>query len=503
MSSIIEGIREFTHKFKFNEPWKRYVPHLYSESKEPVFSFETKQPRYHELQLDQNTTLEQLNDFLQDKKEHLENKDDIYFWVDTELKYDNNYLVASTRGTTVLQGLEYPTGIYFKTNGSSDCIQVKFLWTKQSEETYSITLPDLENLHSLLIDSLLPPQDSVGSIGQLQTINHFISCHKELEMHTLQIRDLKVILNCCGYENFLEPIPMSIFYLGKVESTLLLNLGNGDTAPVAQHRSYGILLLVEKLHMISTLYILMTIAPVPSILCYVTSEKPTTLVWSLLTYMEEYSRFQIQLTPEGLQKKPLLEHRELMVTPWTLQGTMTKLSLIDLYFHSKRIKHYLDKDPEEFLNETIIQIGLYPSDKDLDHKLEITYDKCLPKHNNYLLRDCDTLMEYKSSLPDLSHFSDELLVLSILLHTALNANMKLRFYKSFYPKELELPILYYLHTAFPQITLEEEEQAIKENRTLSEFSINYHRKRPDSPPTWHSQICTNEKGEDICENYLN
>lgn len=503
MSCIIDGVIDFMDKFKFNEPWKHYVPQLYSQAKEPVFSFETIQPIYHELQLDQNTTLKNINDFLKKKEEHLNDRDDIYFWVDTEPKQKDNYLVTSTHGTTLLQGLEYPTGIYFKSGHSSNCIKIMLPWIKQDKDTHVITLPDLENLHTLLVDSLFPPQDALGSAGQLHTINSFITSCGRSEITTLRIRDLKVILNCCGYDNFIEPTLISTFYLGQVETTLLISLGNGKSESSAHHRPYGILLLIEKINLISTLYMLLKMAPVPSILCYVTSEKPTTLVWSLFTYMEEYSRFKIELTTDGMYKEPLLTNRTLMVTPWTLNGKRTKLSLTSLYFHSKQIRHHLETDPEEFISETIRQTNMYKPDTDLDHKVEIVYDKCLPEHNDYLLRDCDTLTEYRESIPNCLNLPDELLVLSILHHTAPNANAKLRYCKNFYPKDLELPVLYYLHISYPQTTLEDEEQALKENRNLLSFSLNYHRHRPKSPPTWYAVNCTDGKGEDICINYLN
>ena len=503
MSCIIDGIKDFMTKFKFNEPWKHYIPQLYSEAKEPVFSFETIQPTYHELQLDHNTTAEDLNDFLKKKKDHLTDRDDIYFWVDSEPKTKGNYLVALNHGTTLLQGLEYPTGIYFKSSHSSNCIKITLPWTKQGKDTYVITLPDLENLHTLLVDSLFPPKDALGSAGQLQTINSFLTSCGKTEITILQIRDLKVILNCCGYDNFIDPTLISTFYLGQVETTLLLSLGNEKSVSSAHHRPYGILLLIEKINLISTLYMLLKIAPVPAILSYVTSEKPTTLVWSLFTYMEEYSRFKVELTTEGMYKEPLLANRTLMVTPWTLKGKQTKLSLTSLYFHSKQIRHYLETDPEEFISETIGQTNMYKPDAELDHKVEIVYDKCLPKHNDYLLRDCDTLTEYRESLPDCLDLMDELLVLSILHHTAANANVKLRYYKNFYPTDLKLPVLYYLHINFPQTTLEDEEQALKENRNLLSFSLNHHRHRPKSPLTWYAENCTDGKGEDICINYLN
>ena len=491
--SISKQIQEFMNNSYHYEPWKKYCPDAYRESKEPIFSFESKLPTTVKIQLDQNMLLDDFCSFLESKRKILRNRENIYFWVDASPKYDNIYHVASDKGTKELKGTEYPVSVSFKPAQEAQCVTIEIPWIQQSDKIYVLTLPSFEGLGSLLRKGLLPPDNALGEVGQLQTVNRLLEASNVAQHCEVRVKNLKTLLYNCGYKSQLQPLPMSEFFFGKSEDTLTSNLEN-DLKP------YAVLMEIEKLQQVSCLYLTLKIAPIPGILSYVTKEKPFSLFWSIQSYIEQHVECRVQLTSEGIDIIQTPDSHGLLNTPWDAIGKDTNLSLVSLYFQSRRIKHFLQDDDMEDIFLTYNRIATYGPDARLE--LPVHYDAMLPKHNTNILRGCNTYAEYKENSTICSYLPDELFILSILHSAPAIANEKLRFHENFFPHTIRLQILHYLHVSFPQTTFEEEEQALLEGRKLLMFTLNYYRPRAVSPTTRFAETCVDSTGSEICTNYL-
>lgn len=494
MSSVANNIHDFVNETYPYEPWDTFIPHVYRESQKPTFSKDTYKPDAHSIQLDHNLSAEPFGEFLESRRKCLRNRENVYFWVDSSPMFQNKYRVATKKGTTELKGTEFPTSISFKPAHEAQYVTIHLIWVQESENENILTLPDFTQFASMLRDSVIPPANSYGFTGHLQTINNLLDACNSKKFPEVTIKDLKTILYSCGYDGLLEPIAMSGFFLGQPENTLVLNL---ETCL----RPYAILMLIEKLQQIGHLYLSIKIAPIPAIIAFVTKEKPELLFWSIQSYLDNYARQIVQLSKEGIIVTRSADTHNLLRTPWDTLKKGTKLSLISLYFQSNQLKLFLKSESADEMFQTYNKIVLIHSCNDKMLK-PIHYDESLPKHDFVTLKRCNSLMDYRrqlSTFPDHSWIGNELFTLSLLHHDPPAANEKLRFLDDFYPKDLQIPTLYYLHVAFPQTTLEEEEQNMKRGKKLLAFTLNYHRQKHALPAEQQRHhFCDTES----CTNYL-
>ena len=473
MSSVATQIKDFMNTCQY-EPWKTYCPYLYRQSREPVLTACTPPPLKTEICFNPDTTLQEINSFANSRQSYLEDRQKVYFWLETTPQFDNRYHVLTPQGVNELKGLEYPTNIWMKASGDFQYYSVEFPWTKQSDKVFSITMPDIPDWISLFLKCVLPPPDSLVFVGQLQTLKYLLEAVGGETDSDLIVRDLKPILYSCSYEGFLEPKPMAEFFLDNFESTSDFYWEDTTSRP------YGILLLMEKLHVVGSLYLLVKIAPIPAILCYVTQEKPTTLVWSILEHIDQKISTKISLTDSKMRtKQPAASKLHLLSTPWMRIGRSTTLSLVSLYFQSKRVMYTLEgKGPDEVL---LAYDGMIAQTWNTHQEQPVQHSKLLPKHNLNILRSSRFYNQYREYLMESIDVPDELFILSMLHHSPTTVNEKLRFGGNFFPEKFRTKILYYLHIAFPQTTLEDEERSIEEGKDLLMFTLNCHRRRAISP----------------------
>ena len=467
MSSVVNQIKNFMNTCQY-EPWKTYCPYLYRQSREPVFSASTPPPTSHELQLNQATTSEEMVSFLAHKNSHFNDRRDVYFWIESSYQQDSNYHISTIDGTNELKGLEYPKSISFKTAQDFHYVSIEIPWVQQSNTVFSLTLPTMPKLLDTLLSSILPPEHAMGVRGQLHIIKHFLIACGVGHIPPIVIRDIKPILYSCNYDGFLEPKPMSEFFLE--EPTTPQEENDLQTA-------YTTLLLIEKLHLIGGLYLLVKVAPIPAILAYVTKEQPNTLAWTILDYINQEVSVSVNLNQNSRSSEKTLGNLHLLSTPWKSIGTSTAMSLVSVYVQSKRVKLFLEDTGQDdsllmYHNQQTVEIH---KDK------KIHYNKSLPKHNLNILRSSNHYSSYREYLSESSHISDELFILSLLHQAPIVANEKFRFRDTFLPTEFNLQILYFLHIAFPQTTLDEEEKLLRNGEKLQMFTINYHKRRPVSP----------------------